>query len=140
MLACGFQHAQMRIFDVSNPTHPREIAYWKSGAVRTKVLPAAGSWAAGVDRTVDKIAHWARWVVVDKSKGHGKGWDDDDRNGRGHGDDDDGNGNSKEFQLWVVSDGHGLQVLRFPDSFVARHRDLFENTVTSDTVKSEYSW
>src|SRR5215472_15772891 len=114
MLACAFQNAGLRVFDVSDPTHPREIAYWKSGAVRTKVLPAAGSWAAGVDRTVDKIAHWARWVVVDKGK------EDDDRNGKGHGDDDDGNGNSKEVQLWVVSDGHGFQALRFPSSFVAQ--------------------
>ena len=129
MLACGFQHAGLRVFDVSDPTHAKEIAYWKPGAVRTKVLPAAGSWVAGVDRTVDKIAHWARWVVVDKGK------ENDDRHG-----DDDGNGNSTEVQLWTVSDGHGFQVLRFSNNFVARHKHLFENTVTSDTVNSEYSW
>jgi len=134
MLACGFQHGGLRVFDVSDPKHAREIAYWKPGAVRTKVLPAAGSWAAGVDRTVDKIAHWARWVVVNKGK------ENDDRNGKGHGDDDDGNGNSTEVQLWTVSDGHGFQVLRFSNNFVARHQDLFEHTVTSDTANSEYSW
>jgi hypothetical protein len=50
MIACGFQNAGLRVFDVSDPTHPKEIAYWKSGAVRTRVLPASGSWAAGVDR------------------------------------------------------------------------------------------
>jgi hypothetical protein len=92
MLACGFQNAGLRVFDVSDPTRPTEIAYWKPGAVRTRVLPASGSWATDVDRTVDKIAHWVRWVVV--SQGNG-------------------NGNSTELQLWTVSDGHGFQVLRF---------------------------
>src|SRR5262249_21910502 len=56
MLACSFQNAQLRVFDIRDPTHAKEIAYWKSGAVRTRVLPASGSWAPGVDRTVDKIA------------------------------------------------------------------------------------
>jgi len=119
MLACGFQNAQLRVFDVSDPTHPKEIAYWKSGAVRTKVLPSSGSWAPGVDRTVDKIAHWVRWVVVGKGKGKG--------NGVGG-----GPGNSADIQLWTVSDGHGFQVLRFPKSFTAQHKDLFENTVTTE--------
>jgi len=121
MLACSFQHAQLRVFDVSDPTHPKEIAYWKSGAVRTKIQPASGSWAAGVDRTVDKIAHWVRWVVV--GKGNGKG------NGNGVGG---GPGNSADIQLWTVSDGHGFQVLQFTKSFTAQHKDLFANTVTTE--------
>jgi hypothetical protein len=110
MLACSFQNAQLRVFDVSDPINPKEIAYWKSGAVRTKMLPSSGSWAAGVDRTVDKIAHWARWVVAAK----------------------DSNGNPTDVQLWVVSDGHGFQVLRFSSTFLAQHRDLFANTVTTE--------
>src|SRR5207302_2108829 len=108
-LACGAQHAGLRVFDVSDPANPKEIAYWKSAAVRTRVLPAAGSWAAGVDRTVDKIAHWPRWVVV----------------GRGS------NGNATDVQLWTVSDGHGFQVLRFSSSFLAQHQALFADTVTT---------
>jgi hypothetical protein len=122
MLACGFQNAQLRVFDVSDPTHPKEIAYWKSGAVRTKVLPSSGSWALTnppTDRTVDKIAHWVRWVVVGKGKGKGDGVGG-------------GPGNSADIQLWTVSDGHGFQVLRFPKSFTAQHKDLFENTVTTE--------
>jgi len=35
-------------------------------------------------------------------------------------------------QLWTVSDGHGFQVLRFSNRFKAQHKDLFENTVTSE--------
>src|SRR5689334_9390539 len=122
MLACSFQNAQLRVFDVSDVTHPKEIAYWKSGAVRTKVLPSSGSWAVGVDRTVDKIAHWVRWVVADKANGNAKG-------NRGVGG---GPGNSADIQLWTVSDGHGFQVLRFSKSFTAQHKDLFANVVTTE--------
>jgi hypothetical protein len=128
MLACGFQNAGLRVFDVSDPTHPKEIAYWKPGAVRTAVLPASGSWAAGVDRTVDKIAHWARWVVVGKGKGN------DDRSSVRARIEGKGNGNSADIQLWTVSDGHGFQVLQFTKSFTAQHKDLFENTVTSESA------
>jgi hypothetical protein len=120
MLACGAQNAGLRVFDVSDPIHPKEIAYWKSGAPRTRILPASGSWAPGVDRTVDKIAHWVRWVVV--NKGNGKG-----NNGVGG-----GPGNSADIQLWTVSDGHGFQALQFSKSFTAQHKDLFENTVTTE--------
>jgi hypothetical protein len=133
MLACGFQNAQLRVFDVSDPTHPKEIAYWKSGAVRTRVLPASGSWAAGVDRTVDKIAHWPRWVVVGKGNGNGNGNGKGNGNGNGNGNGVGGGpGNSADIQLWTVSDGHGFQVLQFTKSFTAQHKDLFENTVTTE--------
>ena len=89
--------------------------------MRTRVLPASGSWATGVDRTVDKIAHWVRWVVVPKGKGKAKG------DGVGG-----GPGNSADIQLWTVSDGHGFQVLQFSKSFTAQHKDLFANTVTTE--------
>jgi hypothetical protein len=129
MLACGFQNAGLRVFDVSDATNPKEIAYWKSGAVRTRVLPASGSWAAGVDRTVDKIAHWVRWVVVKKGNGNDKAKHDNNGNGNGVGG---GPGNSADIQLWTVSDGHGFQVLQFSKSFTAQHKDLFKNTVTTE--------
>ena len=122
MLACGAQNAGLRVFDVHDPIHPKEIAYWKSGAIRTRVLPASGSWKAGVDRTVDKIAHWPRWVVVNKANGNAKG-----NHGVGG-----GPGNSADIQLWTVSDGHGFQVLRFSKSFTAQHKDLFANVVTTE--------
>ena len=131
MLACSFQNAQLRVFDVSDPTQPKEIAYWKSGAVRTKILPSSGSWAAGVDRTVDKIAHWVRWVVVGKGKGQDKAKQDGNGNGIGNGVGG-GPGNSADIQLWTVSDGHGFQVLQFSKSFTAQHKDLFANTVTTE--------
>jgi hypothetical protein len=101
MLACSFSNAGLRVFDVRDLSHPEEIAYWKPPAVRTEVRPSSGSWAPGVDRTVDKISGWARWVVA-------------------------GNGNGTELELWTVSDGNGFQILRFTDNFKAQHKDLFE--------------
>jgi len=97
MLACGFQHGNLRVFDVRDPYHPKEVAYFKPPAVRTKVQPGSGSWAPGVDRTVDKIAGYMRWYK------------------RG-----------SDLEIWTVSDGNGLQVLRFSEDFKRRNRDLVE--------------
>jgi hypothetical protein len=116
MLACSFSNAGLRVFDVRDPTSAREIAYWKPPAVRTEVRPSSGSWAEGVDRTVDKISGWARWVVSKQN---------DNGDGNRHGQDDDGNGT--ELELWTVSDGNGFQILRFTDSFKQHYKDLFED-------------
>jgi hypothetical protein len=85
-LACTFQHAGLRVFDVRDPYRPKEIAYYKPPAVRREVQPSSGSWADGVDRTVDKIAGYVRWRKV-----------------------------GRQWEIWTVSDGNGLQVLRFED-------------------------
>jgi hypothetical protein len=95
MLACSFQNAALRVFDVRDPYHPKEIAYWKPPAVRTAFQPGSGSWRAGVDRTVDKIAGYARWRNVVPANENAK-----EIRGR-------------QLELWVVSDGNGLQILRF---------------------------
>jgi hypothetical protein len=110
MMACSFQHGGLRVFDIRDLDHPTEIAYWKPPAVRTEVQPSSGSWAEGVDRTIDKIAGWARWVVVDEGKG-----------------DDKAKHKGRELQLWTVSDGNGFQVLRFTDHFKAQYKDLFRD-------------
>jgi hypothetical protein len=119
LLECSFQNGGLRVFDVRDPTRPKEVAYWKPGAVRTRVLPASGSWATGVDRTVDKIAHWVNWVVP----GNGQG---ENGNGQGENGNGQGNGNPAEVQLWTVSDGHGFQVVRFTDHFKEQNKDLFQ--------------
>jgi hypothetical protein len=88
MLACSFQNAGLRVFDVRDPYHPREIAYYKPPAVGTEVRPGSGSWAPGVDRTVDKVAGWARWRRV-----------------------------GDQWELWFASDGNGFQIVRFEHRF-----------------------
>jgi hypothetical protein len=64
------------------------VAYYKSRATRTEARPGSGSWAPGVDRTVDKIAGWARWRRVGRA-----------------------------MELWFTSDGNGFQIVRFTRRF-----------------------
>ena len=107
MLACGFQNAGLRVFDIRDLFHPKEIAYYKPPAPRTAFLPGSGSWAEGVDLTVDRIAGYAHFqkVIPNKRKG-----------------------NRTELEIWTVSDGNGFQVLRFTDNFKALHRHLFDDS------------
>ena len=109
MLACAFQNAGLRVFDIRDLQHAKEIAYYKPPAPRKTFLPGSGSWGPDVDLTVDRIAGYARFQKVvrghDKTKGSG----------------------GPELEIWTVSDGNGFQVLRFTDSFKALHKDLFED-------------
>jgi hypothetical protein len=99
MLACSFQNAGVRVFDIRDPYHPKEIAYYKPGAVRTAFRPSSGSWVPGADRTVDKVAAWVRWRKV-----------------------------GNDWELWFVSDGNGFQIVRFTNSFMARNKSLFQGS------------
>jgi hypothetical protein len=96
MLACSFQQAGLRVFDVRDLRHPKEIAYYKPPAPRTAYLPGSFNWAPGVDRTADRTAGTPRFV----------------RKGA-------------ELEVWTVSDGNGFQVLRFSDHFKTKYRGLF---------------
>jgi hypothetical protein len=120
MLACTFHNAGLRVFDIRDLFHAKEIAYYKPPAPRTAVLPGSGSWAPGVDLTVDRIAGYARFekVVPHHGNGNGKG------NGHGYWN---GHGNGAELEIWTVSDGNGFQILRFEDSFKDRYKDLFSD-------------
>jgi hypothetical protein len=102
VVACGGQHAGLRVWDIRDPLHVQEVAYFKGGAPRTAFLPASGSWNpnGGTDRTVDKIAGWARWVVEQTDAG-------------------------PEVYLWTVTDSHGFHVLRFTDTFKSTYAELF---------------
>ena len=119
MLACGFQNAGLRVFDIRDLEHPREIAYYKPGAPRTTFLPGSGSWGPKVDLTVDRLAGYARFYT--RVPGNGKA------NGVGNGIGQ-GNGNGTQLEIWTVSDGNGFQILRFTDNFKAQHKDLFQDS------------
>ena len=103
MLACGFQNGGLRVFDIRDLSRPKEIAYFKPPAVRKTFLPGSGSWTQGVDRTYDKISGLARFTKVPANGTRGR-----------------------EMQIWFVSDGNGLQTVRFSDAFTAAHKDLFD--------------
>ena len=98
LVACGSRGTGTRIYDIRDPLHPEEIAYWKGPAPRTAFLPGSGSWSPGVDRTVEKQAGLPRFVKARAA------------NGKGH-----------ELNLWLVGDGNGFQVLRFTDEFLKTH-------------------
>jgi len=99
MLACSFQNAGLRVFDIRDPYHAKEIAYYKPGAVRTAFRPSSGSWVPGADRTVDKTAGWARWRKV-----------------------------GNDWELWFTSDGNGFQIVRFSNWFMAHNKSLFQGS------------
>ncbi|HKC43332.1 MAG TPA: hypothetical protein VKC64_05860 [Burkholderiales bacterium] len=109
MAACGSRGTGTRVYDIRDPLHPVEIAYWKGPAPRTAFLPGSGSWSPGVDRTVEKQAGLARFVRVRAH--HGKEHDRKEHERRGH-----------ELNLWIVGDGNGFQVLRFSDDFLKTRR------------------
>ncbi len=109
MLACGSRGTGSRVYDIRDPLHPAEIAYWKGPAPRTAFLPGSGSWTAGIDRTVEKQAGLARLVKVPAA-----------------------NGKERELQLWIVGDGGGFQVLRFSNGFKSLHKDLLEKALETD--------
>jgi hypothetical protein len=60
----------------------------------------------------------------EKAKGNGNGDGNGQGNGNGNGQGNGHNGNGPELELWTVSDGNGLQILRFTDNFKAQHKDL----------------
>ena len=101
MLACTYRNAGLRVFDIRDLFRPKEIAYYKPPAMRTAFLPGSGSWGPGIDRTVDRMAGYPRWVKVPASEEHGR-----------------------ELHLWIVSDDNGFQVVRFTNDFMEREKGL----------------
>ena len=94
LAACGSRGTGTRVYDIRDPLHPAELAYWKGPAPRDAFLPGSGSWSPGTDRTVERQAGLPRFVKAPAA------------DGRGH-----------ELQLWLVGDGNGFQILRFTDDF-----------------------
>jgi hypothetical protein len=106
LLACGYRNAGLRVFDIRDPYHPAEIAYYKPPAVRKAVLPGSGRWAAGSDRTADYVAGFTRFRKVAAKETNGP-----------------------DLQIWFAGSDTGFQVVRFSNDFKVRHKDLFEKAL-----------
>jgi hypothetical protein len=66
ILSCGYWGAGLRVFDVRNPYTPKEIAYFKPPAQRTKVLYGSSLWNdyGGKDRTTDRVSANVRFRTI----------------------------------------------------------------------------
>ena len=119
MVACAFEFAGLRVFDIRDLSHPKEIAYWKAGGVRKAFLPGSLLWNPIADRTMDRLAGYPRFFTRVPGNGNANGIG----NGVGQ-----GNGNGTQLEIWVVSSDNGFQILRFTDDFKARNSDLFRDS------------
>jgi hypothetical protein len=98
LLTCTYWEGGLRVFDVRDPYHPAELAYYKPPAVHTvhRAAPPRLDFLPGAkDHTADQ-------VMVPKFRKHGR-------------------------EIWFNSWDNGFQVLRFTDAFVGSHPDLFPN-------------
>jgi hypothetical protein len=105
LLACGYLEGGLRVFDIRDVTHPREIAYYKPPAVGSatragnpNALVTIASYAKGQEgagRTADQVV---------RPTFHGAG---------------------DNLEIWFNSGDNGFQIVRFTDEFKAREKDLF---------------
>jgi hypothetical protein len=101
MMACGFGESGIRVFDVRDVRHPREIAYYKPPAAGSAVRKGA-DYEAYLDesRTLQGTYHSADLVGnVFFAKG--------------------------DTELWFTSNDGGAQFLRFSKDLMDRERGLF---------------
>jgi hypothetical protein len=98
LLACGYFEGGLRVFDIRDPGQPREVAYYKPRARRTQSRPAS----AFHGRTSPTTDLTADQVVAPKFRKNGQ-------------------------EIEFISFDNGYQVVRFSDSFIASHTELFRN-------------
>jgi hypothetical protein len=99
MAACGSRGTGTAFTTFAIPS-----TRWRSRTGRGRrrerpFFPAPAAGQPGVDRTVEKQAGLARFVKVPAADGKGR-----------------------EFNLWIVGDGGGFQVLRFTDAYSQTQR------------------
>jgi len=100
LLACGYWEGGLRVFDIHDPHHPREVGYYKPPARRAQSRPGSifpilqtGSQSAR-DHTADP-------VIFPKFRANG--------------------------DIWFNSADNGFQVVRFTERFKTFHPELFRN-------------
>lgn len=101
MIACSRHEAGIRVFDVSTPTAPKEVAYYKPPIHTGQNLPGSG-----INGTVGRTYDW--------NKSHSRFLQ---RNGR--------------VELWTTSADNGFQVLQFEPALLTAKPQIFANVPTS---------
>lgn len=99
LLGCTDFEAGLRVFDIRDPLHPKEIAYYKPPARRTESRPGSMYYAHTTppkDHTTDTVIDINGPIF---------------RNGG--------------EEIWFTSLDNGFQVVHFSERFKAAHRDLF---------------
>jgi hypothetical protein len=92
LVGCGHFGAGLRVFDIRDPYHPKEIAYYKPPARRREVRPGSNLYQRNLlgDRTIDWASSNVRFV---------------NKNG--------------EYQIWFTSQDNGFQIVRFTNRLLA---------------------
>src|SRR5262249_11041034 len=90
MLACTYQAAGLRVFDIRNPYLPREIAYYKPPAQGTAFLPGSNIWGPNTNSTLDSSASFVRFRKVRANATHGR-----------------------QMEIWFASSDNAFQIVRF---------------------------
>jgi len=101
LVACSRHESGIRVFDVIDPTSPKEVAYYKPPIHTGENIPGSG-----INGTADRTYDW--------NKSHSRFLS---RNGR--------------IELWTTSADNGFQVLQFTDNLTSRYSFLFDKVPTS---------
>jgi len=103
LVACSRHEAGIRVFSISDPKNPVEIAYYKPPIHTGVNLPGSG-----INGTTDRTYDW--------NKSHSRFLS---RNGN--------------IELWTTSADNGFQVLRFESNLTSNYPALFANVPTALT-------
>jgi hypothetical protein len=104
LLACGFNEAGLRVFDIRDPSHPSELAYYKPPARREVSRPGSPFSQTGPQLfpVPGPVDHTADAVESPRFQRDGQ-------------------------EIWFNSFDNGFQVVRFTDRFRRLHADLFRH-------------
>ena len=98
MVACSYMQAGLRVFDVRDPYHPKEIAYFKPPATGNAFRPGSTLWTTSstLNLTHDLTSSNARFLRKDG-----------------------------QVYLWFTSHNNGFFVAKLSEDLRARDPDLF---------------
>jgi hypothetical protein len=100
LVACAYFEGGLRVFDIRDPLHPKEVAYYKPPARRSESHPGSlfftptGPGTSPPDHTADSV------ITVPWFRNNGE-------------------------EIWFTSEDNGFQVVRFSDRFRTDHPELF---------------